>query len=565
MSSKNSPNYALVAGLGLLGGGIGGAVAHFALKVGTPETAIAAVVGFLVLSSAGLLRAGASDTKRMATLQLVKRNTDKAYEAQSMSRYDVAEKLLLEATSRGQELGAGDLSLLAATHSLGNLYRLQNKPEQAEASYRQAIAGYESAGQQNSIHFAHCLRDCAAVLEVREKRDASTEMAQRALKILEAQNQTGDLASTYSIIARNQQATGNMAGAVETWARVKQLQGQNEVEGSTEVIATSLTLAACQRAQNDLSGALDSYKDALIRVSKAARPPRQLEAEALLEMAEVRQQQGASKDVEPLALSSLKILQTYVGPREKLLTRLAAVVGAARASLGQTFDSKDLLWIFTQNRDAARDLFRAEPALVGLRDRTGWGVVQWALFRGWEDLTRWLMRNEGPVSGFDAAVMSPVHVAAAWSKGGTITALADAGLELDSVGPNGWTPIHFAAYQGRQDCFDQLQTRGADAKRLDVNGRNTLHHVAEGGHNGMVPGLLGIGVDKNAAESKNNRTPLHLAALAGHGAVVRTLLMNGADENAQDKDGRTPIQLCEAAGHKGLTSAMKHFREAMGE
>lgn len=563
-AKKNKgPNYLLVGGLGVVGAALGAGVGQAVLKLGTPEVAGLGILGLLLGAGAGLIPSFGGDTKRLAAQLVVRKNVDSAYQAQSFGKYDQAEKLLLEALERGQILGDDDLSNLAARHSLGNLYRLQNKLDKAEECYRTAIKQYEAAGKTDDANFGSCLRDCAAVLEKRGQTDASLEMARRALGLLEKTGTPRDVADLMSLMARNVRASGNLQGAIDNYQKVRDLQLREFGETSPEVIETILTMARCQRSLGQLPESLELYKDVLVRTNKAERPERMNEAEALLEMAEVALDQGTFKNVEPLCLGSLKVLQTYVGPKEKLLKRLAEAVRVSREKLGQAFAETEFLALFTRNRDEVRDLFKAQPDLAPQKDRTGWGTIQWTLFLGWEDLMRWLLRNGGPTDGFEATVMSPVHVAAAWSKGGTITVLAEAGVTLDVVGPMGWSPVHFAAYHGRQDCVEQLLARGCDPNRLDQNGRSALHLAADRGHADLVAVLLSKGLDKSLADSKSGRTPLHYAAANGYGHVVRTLMSNGASETVPDKQGKTAMDLAEQGGHRGLMLAMKHFRSAL--
>lgn len=561
--SGKGPNYALVGGLGVVGAALGGAAGKFALHLGTVETAGLAVGGLLVCAAVGLLGSASGDTKRMAAQIFVKKNVDSAYQQQSLGRLADAEKLLLEALERGKELDDNDLNKLSAIHSLGNLYRLQQKPEQAEEKYRQALKAYESLKMTEEAVYAQCLRDLAVVLEVRGQNQESLATAKRALPLFEKAGDTREVANVMSLMARNTSASGLLAEAVEAYRKVKELQIKQFGEQSREVIETVLTSARTLRSLNQLPEAIDAYKDVLVRLNKAERPPRAFEAEALLEMAEVSLEQGQFKSVEPLCMGSLKVLQNFVGPKEKLIQRLANTLKAAREKLNQPLSETEFILLFTGNRDQVRDLFRAQPDLAKQKDRAGWSPIQWTLFLGWEDLMRWLIRNGGQSDGFESNVMSPVHVASAWCKGGTITFLAENNVALDPVGPQGWSPVHYAAYHGKQDCLEQLLTRGSDATRLDVVGRSALHWAADRGHPDMVAYLLTKNLDKDLADSKYGRSPLHLAASAGYGACVRTLMMNGANENLPDKSGKTPIVLAEEAGHRGLVVAMKHFRSAL--
>lgn len=561
--SRKGPNYALIGGLGVVGAAVGGAAGHFALHLGPVETGGLAVGGLLVCAAMGLFGSATGDTKRMAAQLMVKKNVDSAYQQQSLGRLAEAEKLLLEALERGKELEDSDLTKLSATHSLGNLYRLQNKPEQAEQNYRKAISSYESLKMTEEAVYAQCLRDCAAVLEARGQNQDSLEMARRALPVFEKLGQSREVAETMSLMARNTRASGLLQEAVDAYGKVKDIQIKQFGEFSGEVIDTVLTSARTLRSLNKLPEAIEAYKDVLVRINKSERPPRASEAEALLEMAEVSLEQGQFKSVEPLCFGSLKVLQNFVGPRVKMIERLAATLRTAREKLNQPLSETEYLLLFTQNRDQVRDLFRAQPDLAQQKDRAGWSPMQWTFFLGWDDLSRWLIRNGAQADGFEANTMAPVHVAAAWSKGGNITFLAENNVALDPVGPQGWSPVLYAAYHGKQDCLEQLSARGADVTRLDVVGRSALHWAADRGHPDMVAYLLGKGLDKDQPDGKYGRSPLHLAAAAGYGLVVRTLMMNGANEQLADKNGKTPIGLAEEAGHRGLVAAMKHFRTAM--
>jgi tetratricopeptide (TPR) repeat protein len=558
-----APNYLLVLLLGLAGAAGGWSFATYVLKHGQQEVIICSVVGFLLFAAAGLVKSTATDARLMAEEKALKQSVESAYQAQSLGRIDEAEKLLVDAVNRSQRLPSGNLNSLAAVHSLANVYRVKQTVEPAEQKYREAMAMYERLGKTEDVNYAYCLRDCALVLEARGQVDESLKLSRQAVGVLEKHGSKRDIAQAMSLLARNTRASGNVAESVRMYENIKQMQIEQLGENSPEVVDTTITLARCLRTLDKLPEALEQYKDALVRLNRSERPHRAYEAETLVEMAEVRLAQGAHKDAEPLSIGALKILQSYVGPREKLLARLAACVKEAREKLGQPVAETEFLWLFLNNRDQVRDIFRDNVELAKQKDRTGWGALQWTLFLGWEDLMRWLGRNGAAWEGFDTSVMWPIHVAAAWSKGGTIGYLNEQGVTMDVVGPNGWSPVHYAAYHGRQDCLEQLLARGCDGTRLDQVGRSALHYAAEQGKNDIVTLLLAKGLDKNQADSKFGRSPLHLAASAGHGSVVRTLLMNGADETLPDQSGKTPINLAENAGHNGLVTAMKHFRSAM--
>jgi ankyrin repeat protein len=481
---------------------------------------------------------------------------------QSLGRLDRAESLLLEGLKRGHILGEFDLNNLAATHSLGNLYLLQKKVAEAEETYRAAIKGYEAVGKTNDANFARCLRDCAYVLESRGQFERSVEMANRALVIAEKTGDTRLLAELLSWVARKTRASGLYPQALEAYERIKTLQLKHSGESSPGVIETVLSMARCMRSLNQFDKALETYEDALVRFNNAEHPNRMSQAEALLEMGEISEAKGAFVDVEQLCVRSLKILQKYVGAKESVLLRMANSIKAAREDLwgdAAFIDTNEFLWLFSQGRNKAREIFQQNPDLIKQTDKSGWGPVQWALFVGWEDLMRMLVRNGGQCEGFPSTVMSPIHVAVSFTQGATIQFLQEQNTSLEIIGPGGWRPVHFAAYHNRQNCLEQLVSRGCQADVVDEAGSTPLHLAADQGHNEMVIMLLAMGLKIDAQDTTYGRSPLHYAAMSGHGAVVRTLLLNCANDNLRDNQDKTPIDLAEEQGNKGLAAAMKHF------
>ena len=127
-----------------------------------------------------------------------------------------------------------------------------------------------------------------------------------------------------------------------------------------------------------------------------------------------------------------------------------------------------------------------------------------------------------------------------------ITALLDAGADIEAQGEHGETPLHLAAGSSyKAAAITALLNAGADIGARDRWGRTPLHHTAESGYH--APGLITVLLDAGAdikARDRDGQTPLHLAAAIGpHPAVITALLVAGADPKARDADGMTPWDL----------------------
>ena len=160
---------------------------------------------------------------------------------------------------------------------------------------------------------------------------------------------------------------------------------------------------------------------------------------------------------------------------------------------------------------------------------------------------------------------TPLHQAAifngrAFSTMGTgnpafITALLDAGADIEAQDEHGETPLHRAAAASYEAAgVTALLDAGADIEARDRWGRTPLHHTAGAGwySTAVFTVLLDAGADIKARDG-NGQTPLHKAAaitttygeprVDTQPAVITALLVAGADPKARDADGMTPWDL----------------------
>jgi ankyrin repeat protein len=107
-----------------------------------------------------------------------------------------------------------------------------------------------------------------------------------------------------------------------------------------------------------------------------------------------------------------------------------------------------------------------------------------------------------------------------------VTALLEAGADVEAQMPRGSRPLHVAAQHGHVEAVRTLAEGGADVE----------------------------------AQADDAARPLHCAALSGCAATMGALLEPGVDIHAVDAYGRTPLHYasssrqCSRCWRQGLTS-----------
>ncbi|EQC39363.1 hypothetical protein SDRG_03566 [Saprolegnia diclina VS20] len=110
----------------------------------------------------------------------------------------------------------------------------------------------------------------------------------------------------------------------------------------------------------------------------------------------------------------------------------------------------------------------------------------------------------------------------------------------------GMSALHWACYAGKLPCVTALLEAGANVQQTDTNMRNALHHACRKGHLGTIQLLLTTyRMDVNR-QSGNGDTPLHKAVLAGSPGATLLLLYYGADPTLQNSNCENAVQEVQA-------------------
>lgn len=146
----------------------------------------------------------------------------------------------------------------------------------------------------------------------------------------------------------------------------------------------------------------------------------------------------------------------------------------------------------------------------------------------------------------DSGGYTALHHASSRGAVPEISALLEAGAEVDAKDCAGWTPLFEASTQGSCDAVAVLLHHGANAKALDFEGRSPLHLAAQRGFVGTTRRLLTAGADVGRRFGRSECSALDLAVVDGHVEVLRSIIAThrtAAEEliDGTDSLGRTAL------------------------
>ena len=141
--------------------------------------------------------------------------------------------------------------------------------------------------------------------------------------------------------------------------------------------------------------------------------------------------------------------------------------------------------------DRLRAQLAAQPALATTRSADGFTALHFPAFFGIGDAagaSRDLLAAGADVNARSENSMSvqPLHSATAGGHDDVVAVLIDAGADVDSRQPQGWTPLHAAAMNGSFRSVDRLLAAGADPAARNDDGTTAIELARAAGHDAIV-------------------------------------------------------------------------------
>ena len=125
---------------------------------------------------------------------------------------------------------------------------------------------------------------------------------------------------------------------------------------------------------------------------------------------------------------------------------------------------------------------------------------------------------------------------------------------VDIRAKEGGTPLHLASSHGHLKVVTALLEAGSDVNVRDNDGDTPLHSSVWMGRLDIVNALLKAGADVNAQDD-HGITPLYYGLQENHVEVVAALVKAGADVNVRDFGGRTLLHRSVWMGRLDIVSA----------
>jgi ankyrin repeat protein len=278
-----------------------------------------------------------------------------------------------------------------------------------------------------------------------------------------------------------------------------------------------------------------------------------------------------------------------------LILFLAATAGLRAQDIFDAIEKNDLAKV--------KALIAKDPRVKDQLDLGKMSPLHHALWNKNTDLLRLLIQNGADVNIVGPLGRTPlIHgIIGPQIPFEMISALVDAGAQIETKDSFGIPPLLYAVQSGRRDVVDLLISKNANISLEPPNGRRLLVGCIEQGYKDLLNRLIAKGADlqtngllRAAASAGQTEmieillsrhvdieqrsrgwTPLHFASYKGQLAAMELLLAKGADLNARTEGlGQSCANLADENGKKkavdllakkGLRLSPAAFPELRGE
>lgn len=121
---------------------------------------------------------------------------------------------------------------------------------------------------------------------------------------------------------------------------------------------------------------------------------------------------------------------------------------------------------------------------------------------------------------------------------------------------NDITPLHYACIRNDQESVTKCLNKKWPVDAKDYEGVTPLHYAVKNGNTAIINLLIAQKANVNATDN-DGMTPLHYAALFSTNQICELLLTKGANKNAKSNSGLTPGEIAVNSGRIDLVKCLK--------
>jgi ankyrin repeat protein len=202
------------------------------------------------------------------------------------------------------------------------------------------------------------------------------------------------------------------------------------------------------------------------------------------------------------------------------------------------------------NKARVAEVLRWKPELSRARDSSTLSVMQFARYMGHDTILNLLIDAGPPLNVFEAATIDRVERLRELLAG-------DPGLAR-AYSDDGFTALHFAAHFGSTSAMTALLDAGANIEAVTKNflSNMPIHAAAAGGRFEACRLLLRRGADPDAKQH-GGYTPLMTAAFANNRELAELFLAYNADFGARNDEGKTAADVAAGLGNMELAARLR--------
>lgn len=216
---------------------------------------------------------------------------------------------------------------------------------------------------------------------------------------------------------------------------------------------------------------------------------------------------------------------------------------------------------FHGHLESVRNLLRADPDLVNVRDAKNLTPLQVAASRGQHEVARLLLEHGADVQGpSQEGQWTPLVWAAYRGHLDVVKVLLDHGAHPTEAHGN---PIHYAGQRKHKEVCRLLVAHGAVDDLLESRDPDLLQlfRASYSYDAATVEAILSKRPELVRSKDRHGRSPLHEACTNGDTKTVRVLLRYGADVGSRDDRGQIPLDRASAHRQRSVARILEQHAQ----